>query len=116
MKDVTAGSNPENYNSEKFVNEVILPMAKDLATICAESGIPAVICFQYSMEIDEDGDCAAGLATLLVPVAVSDDGEVRAISSPLMAAMRVLAPDFDSEASGIKRHGSSFSPFPICLN
>lgn len=111
MKDATPG----NYDSQKFVEEVILPMAKDLATICAENGIPAVICFQYSMEIDEDGDCAAGLASILVPVAVSDDGEVRAVSPSLMAAMEILAPNFNSGADDLKQQ-RSFPTLPICLN
>ena len=111
MKNVTPG----NYDSQRFVEEVILPMAKEIATICAENGIPAVICFQYSMEIDEDGDCAAGLASLLVPVAVAEDGEERVVSPSLMAAMRILAPNFEGGASDPEQQ-RAFSTLPICLN
>lgn len=106
---------PSSYDSQKFVEETILPMAREIAAICAENGIPAVICFQHSVEVDEDGDCVAGLSSLLVLATTDENGEERAVSPSLMAAMRLLAPGFEGGESDEEQQ-YAFPFQPICLN
>ncbi len=80
----------KNYDLEKVYDEKIHPLMEMIAGICREHNIPFVTSFQYSYQIDADGEESHGVCS---SVGMPADREI----APVLANMQSSIRTFDDK-------------------